>query len=246
MLHILFKRYISIMLLEGFFALLSNILLLTSRFEGGSSFPHPLSSEKEKEYLKKFKEDGDLEARNILIKHNLRLVVFIAKKYVNYPDNDELISIGTFGLIKAINSYDRNKGSQLATYASRCIENEILMAMRSYKKYAKDISIFENIGTDKDGNEMSLLDLLYVEEESVYKKIDAEILKNSLENLMKKYLNNREYTILVYRFGLKDRYPRTQQYVADKLGISRSYISRIEKKALIKLRSAIAKDNIQF
>lgn len=234
------------MVLEGFFTLLSNLLLLTSRFEGNNSFPHPLSSEKEAEYLHKFKEDGDLEARNILIKHNLRLVVFIAKKYVNYPDNDELISIGTLGLIKAINSYDKSKGSQLATYASRCIENEILMTMRSYKKYSKDISIFENIGTDKDGNEMSLLDLLYVEEESVYKKIDGEILKKSLNTLMKKYLNDREYVILVYRFGLKDKYARTQQYVADKLGISRSYISRIEKKALMKLRNAISKNNIQF
>jgi len=234
------------MVLEGFFTLLSNLLLLTSRFESNNSFPHPLSPEKEEEYLTKFKENGDLEARNILIKHNLRLVVFIAKKYVNYPDNDELISVGTLGLIKAINSYDKSKGSQLATYASRCIENEILMTMRSYKKYCKDISIFENIGTDKDGNEMSLLDLLYVEEDSVYKKIDGEILKKSISDLMRKYLNEREYAILVYRFGLKDKYPRTQQYVADKLGISRSYISRIEKKALLKLRNAIAKNNIQF
>ncbi len=234
------------MVLEGFFTLLSNILLLSSRIEGNNSFPHPLSSEKEHEYIKKFKETGDIEARNILIKHNLRLVVFIAKKYLNYPDNDELISIGTLGLIKAINSYDQNKGSQLATYASRCMENEILMTMRSYKKYSKDISIFENIGTDKDGNEMSLIDLLYVEEDSVYKKIDGEILKKSLGDLMKNYLNDREFAILTFRFGLKDSLPRTQQFVADKLGISRSYISRIEKKALQKLRGAIAKNNIQF
>ncbi|MDD4316621.1 MAG: RNA polymerase sporulation sigma factor SigK [Clostridia bacterium] len=234
------------MVLEGFFTLLSNILLLSSRIEGNNSFPHPLSAEKEQEYIRKFKETGDLEARNILIKHNLRLVVFIAKKYLNYPDNDELISIGTLGLIKAINSYDQSKGSQLATYASRCIENEILMTMRSYKKYSKDISIFENIGTDKDGNEMSLIDLLYVEEDSVYKKIDGEILKKSLGDLMKSYLSDREYVILIYRFGMKDSLPRTQQYVADKLGISRSYISRIEKKALQKLRSAITKNNIQF
>lgn len=234
------------MVLEGFFTLLSNILLLSSRIEGNNSFPHPLSPEKEHEYIKKFKETGDIEARNILIKHNLRLVVFIAKKYMNYPDNDELISIGTLGLIKAINSYDQNKGSQLATYASRCIENEILMTMRSYKKYSKDISIFENIGTDKDGNEMSLIDLLYVEEDSVYKKIDGEILKKNLGDLMRNYLNDREYAILIYRFGLKDSLPRTQQFVADKLGISRSYISRIEKKALQKLRSAIVKNNIQF
>lgn len=234
------------MVIEGFFALLSNLLLLTSRLEGNNSFPHPLSSEKEAEYIKKFRETGDIEARNILIKHNLRLVVFIAKKYVNYPDNDELISIGTLGLIKAINSYDPIKGTQLATYASRCIENEILMTMRTYKKYSKDISIFDSIGTDKDGNEMTLIDLLYVEEESVYSKLDAEILKGSLAKLMKEYLNDREYIILIYRFGLKDNIPRTQQFVADKLGISRSYISRIEKKSLSKLKNAIAKNNIQF
>lgn len=234
------------MVIEGFFALLSNLLLLTSRLEGNNSFPHPLSSEKEAEYIKKFRETGDIEARNILIKHNLRLVVFIAKKYVNYPDNDELISIGTLGLIKAINSYDPIKGTQLATYASRCIENEILMTMRTYKKYSKDISIFDSIGTDKDGNEMTLIDLLYVEEELVYSKLDAEILKGSLAKLMKEYLNDREYIILIYRFGLKDNIPRTQQFVADKLGISRSYISRIEKKSLSKLKNAIAKNNIQF
>lgn len=234
------------MILEGFFALLSNLLLLTSRLEGRNSFPHPLSAEKEAEYLRKFKENGDMEARNILIKHNLRLVVFIAKKYINYPDNDELISIGTLGLIKAINSYDKSKGSQLATYASRCIENEILMTMRSYKKYSRDISIFENIGSDKDGNEMSLIDLLYVEEDSIYNKMDREILKKNLFKLMKKNLNEREFVILIYRFGLKDSIPRTQQFVADKLGISRSYISRIEKKALNKLRNAIKKNNIQF
>lgn len=234
------------MVIEGFFALLSNLLLLTSRLESNNSFPHPLSSEKEAEYIKKFKETGDMEARNILVKHNLRLVVFIAKKYVNYPDNEELISIGTFGLIKAINSYDPNKGSQLATYASRCIENEILMTMRTYKKYSKDISIHGSIGSDKEGNEMTLMDLLYIDEESVYSKLDAEILKKSLSKIMSKSLNERENIILVYRFGLKDNIPRTQQYVADKLGISRSYISRIEKKALSKMKQTITKNNIQF
>ena len=234
------------MIIEGFFALLSNLLLFTSRIEGNNSFPHPLSQEKETYYLKKFKEEGDDEARNILIKHNLRLVVFISKKYVNYPDSDELISIGTLGLIKAINSYNPDKGTQLATYASRCIENEILMAMRSYKKHSSDISIYENIGTDKDGNEMSLIDLLFIDEDSVYKKADAEILKNSLNNLMAKCLSERESKIIRDRFGLADNIPKTQQVVADSLGISRSYISRIENKALLKLKSSIEKDTIQF
>ncbi len=122
------------MLLEGFFALLNQVLLFTSRIDNGNSFPNPLSAEKEREYLLRFRKEHDTEARNILVKHNLRLVVYITKKYVNYPDQDELISIGTMGLMKAIDTFDVEKGSQLATYASRCIENEILMTMRSYKK----------------------------------------------------------------------------------------------------------------
>lgn len=234
------------MVLEGFFALLSNLLLFTSRIEGNNSFPHPLSPEKEKEYIRKFKETGDIEARNILIKHNLRLVVFIAKKYVNYPDSDDLISIGTLGLIKAINSFDEKKGTQLATYASRCIENEILMTMRSYKKYSSDVSIFESIGTDKDGNEMTLIDLLSVDEESVYGKLDVEILRKNIQSLMKNALTSREYFVMTERYGLFGREAKTQQTVADTMKISRSYISRIEKKALVKLKEHIEKNNMQF
>jgi len=234
------------MILEGFFTLLSNILLFSSRIDTGNSFPHPLSEEKEKEYLYKFKKEGDLEARNILVKHNLRLVVFIAKKYVNYPDNDELISIGTMGLIKAINSFDPDKGSQLATYASRCIENEILMTMRAYKKRASDLSIYDSVGSDKDGNEMSIIDMLQTDEESVYAKIDSEFLKKTVKKLTQKYLNDRERTIIDMRFGLSGEPPLTQQKVADKLGISRSYISRIEKKSLSKLREGIRIEKIQL
>lgn len=234
------------MILEGFFTLLSNILLFSSRIDSGNSFPHPLSEEKEKEYLNKFKKEGDPEARNILIKHNLRLVVFIAKKYVNYPDNDELISIGTMGLIKAINSFDPDKGSQLATYASRCIENEILMTMRAYKKRSADVSIYDSVGSDKDGNEMSILDLLQTDEESVYEKIDSEFLKKTIKKLISKYLTERERAIVNMRFGLDGSSPMTQQKVADKLGISRSYISRIEKKSLTKLREGIKTEKIQL
>lgn len=234
------------MILEGFFTLLSNVLLFSSRIDVGNSFPHPLSEQKEKEYLEKFKKNGDLEARNILIKHNLRLVVFIAKKYVNYPDNDELVSIGTMGLIKAINSFDPDKGSQLATYASRCIENEILMTMRSYKKRATDVSIYDSVGSDKDGNEMAILDLLQTDEESVYSKIDAEFLRKTINKLMDDYLTGREKYIITKRFGLLDGRCHTQQTVADSLGISRSYISRIEKKSLQKLRKAIEQEKLQL
>lgn len=234
------------MVLEGFFALLSNLLLFTSHIENNNSFPHPLTPEKEREYLKKFKEEGDMEARNILVKHNLRLVVFIAKKYVNYPDSDDLVSIGTVGLIKAVNSFDHTKGTQLATYASRCIENEILMTMRTYKRRSGEVSLFESIGTDKDGNEMTLIDLLSVDEDTVYKKVDADLMQESLKKLMRENLSSREYYVLNERFGLNGGEPKTQQQVADGMGISRSYISRIEKKALAKLRKIIITNNIQF
>ncbi len=234
------------MVLEGFFALLSNIFLFTSRIDNANSFPHPLSPEKEKEYLKRLKENNDIEARNILIKHNLRLVVFIAKKYVNYPDSDELVSIGTLGLIKAINSFDPSKGSQLATYASKCIENEILMTMRSYKKRAQDVSIYDCIGCDKEGNDLPILDMLQIDEENVYAKIDEDFLKKTLQTIISEELNQRERYILEKRFGLGDGIARTQQNIADEMGISRSYISRIEKKALLKLRKKIEKSNLEI
>lgn len=234
------------MILEGFFALLSNILLFTAKLDNSNSFPRPLSPEKEKEYLEKFKKTGDLEARNVLVRHNLRLVVFIAKKYVNYPDNDELISVGTLGLIKAINTFDGEKGSQLATYASRCIENEILMTMRNYKKRANDVSIYGSIGRDKEGNELSIIDILQTDDESAYDKIDEVFVRNSIKNLMEKYLTDRERNIITLRFGLNSGEGMTQQSVADRLGISRSYISRIEKKALSKLKKVIESEKLQF
>lgn len=234
------------MILEGFFALLSNILLFTAKLDNSNSFPRPLSPEKEKEYLEKFKKTGDLEARNVLVRHNLRLVVFIAKKYVNYPDNDELISVGTLGLIKAINTFDGEKGSQLATYASRCIENEILMTMRNYKKRANDVSIYGSIGRDKEGNELSIIDILQTDDESAYDKIDEVFVRKSIKNLMEKYLTDRERNIITLRFGLDSGEGMTQQSVADRLGISRSYISRIEKKALSKLKKGIESEKLQF
>lgn len=233
------------MILESFFALLSNVFLLSAKIDNTHSFPHPLSPEKEKEYLVKFKKNGDMNARNILIKHNLRLVVFIAKKYVNYPDNDELISVGTLGLIKAINTYDIDKGSQLATYASRCIENEILMTMRNYKKRSQDISIYDSVGCDKEGNELPIIDLLQTTDETIYEKIDYEILKETMKKMIDSYLTEREKKIIEMRFGLLTGEEETQQTIADKLGISRSYVSRIEKKALSKLKKGIIENKLQ-
>lgn len=234
------------MLLEGFFAIFSNILLFTAKLDNTNSFPRQLSPEKEKEYLIRLQNTGDLEARNVLVKHNLRLVVFIAKKYVNYPDADELISVGTLGLIKAINTYNVNKGSSLATYASRCIENEILMTMRNYKKRAQDVSIYDSIGCDKEGNELSIIDLLQTDEHSVYDNLDNEFLRKTINRLINKYLSHREKVIIEMRFGLLDGISRTQQYVANKLGISRSYISRIEKRALSKLKKAISCEKLEL
>lgn len=234
------------MLIEGFFALLSNIFLFSAKLDNGNSFPRQLSPEKEREYLQKLKESGDIEIRNILVKHNLRLVVFIAKKYNNYPDNDELISVGTLGLIKAINTYDYEKGSSLATYASRCIENEILMLLRNYKKRAQDVSIYDSIGCDKEGNELPIIDLLQTDESTVYENLDKEFLKKTMKRLVEKYLDERERLVVNMRFGLINDTQMTQQNVADKLVISRSYVSRIEKRALNKLKKAINDEELQL
>lgn len=187
-----------------------------------------------------------MEARDILIKHNLRLVAFIAKKYANYPDPDELVSVGTIGLMKAVKTFQGGKGTQLATYASRCIENEILMTMRSYKKTASNISIYESIGSDKDGNQLTLMDLLSVDEESVYSNLERNMLRDSLLRLINDSLEERERDIIISRYGFGGKPPETQQTVADRLGISRSYVSRLENKALNDLKTAIMKEGIDF
>ncbi|MBQ4072599.1 MAG: RNA polymerase sporulation sigma factor SigK [Clostridia bacterium] len=238
------KRKVDI-LLEGFFAVLSGVLLLTSGIDNQNSFPHPLSAEKEKEYLDRF-HSGDMEARDILIKHNLRLIVYIAKKYTNYPDKDELLSVGTIGLIKAINTYKGDKSTALATYASRCIENEILMALRSYKKHRNNLSLYDEIGTDKDGNQLQIIDMLSIDEDTVYKQSEDEITRQSIRKIIEKYLKPRERKLLVMRFGLDGDEPKTQQETADILGISRSYVSRLEKAILSKLRTALKDENFEF
>lgn len=221
-------------------------MLFTSRLSSHNSFPHPLSPEKEKEYLRKFQEEGDKEARDILIKHNLRLVAFIAKKYANYPDPDELISVGTMGLMKAVNTYQGGKGTQLATYASRCIENEILMTMRAYKKTASNVSLYESIGSDKDGNQLTLIDLLSLDEESVYSALERTMLRETLLRLIEANLGAREKEIIIARYGFRGAPPETQQAVASRLGISRSYVSRLENKALNELKGAIEREGIDF
>lgn len=198
-----------------------------------NAFPMPLSEEEEQKYLERLQK-GDQEARNILIEHNLRLVAHITKKFENTgEDNEDLISIGTVGLIKAINTYNMDKGTKLATYAARCIENEILMHLRAMKKTRGEVSIYEPIGVDKEGNEISLIDVLGSEQDI------AEIVEVTYErqNVRRKInlLNPREKKVLEMRYGLAHGLNRTQREIARKMGISRSYVSRIEKKAIQKL-----------
>ena len=211
----------------------------------GDSFPKPLSKEEERVCLIAYK-NGDMEAKEKLIKHNLRLVAHIVKKYQGAYDNDDLISVGTIGLVKAINTYDLEKGVQLATYTARCIENEILMLLRSNKKYKNTVSISEVVGTDKEGNELSLMDLLSVDEESVLSQVEQKILAEKLLKTVRECLNDREFTVIVLRFGLKGCAPLCQREVAKLLKISRSYISRIEKKSIEKIRKYVKDNNIEF
>ena len=204
-----------------------------------NSFPKPLTSQEEEHYLKLY-ENGDLEAKNTLIVKNLRLVAHIAKKYsnTNYSP-DDLISIGTIGLIKAINTYSSEKSTKLSTYASRCIENEILMFMRSEKKRKSEVSLNEPIGTDKDGNELSFLDILGSDPDEIIEDIYLKIQVQKLMLSMSKVLTDREKLIIIKRYGLLGCKPLPQRELAEELGISRSYVSRIEKKALEKLKSCL-------
>ncbi len=200
------------------------------------SFPKPLSTKEEADYLKRCKE-GDKDARDKLIEHNLRLVAHIVKKY-NMVDKetDDLISIGTIGLIKAIDTFDEEKGIRLATYASRCIDNELLMMLRSGKRLAKEVYLYDPIGSDREGNEINLLDIIEEAEIDIVENIMLEDDIKKLYHIIGKVLTDREREIICLRYGLSNRKEVTQREIAGKLGISRSYVSRIEKKALKKLR----------
>ncbi|WP_144463485.1 RNA polymerase sporulation sigma factor SigK [Siminovitchia fortis] len=214
--------------------LLFKELVFLVSYVKNNAFPQPLSPEDEKKYLMRMAE-GDEEARNILIEHNLRLVAHIVKKFENTgEDSEDLISIGTIGLIKAIESYSFGKGTKLATYAARCIENEILMHLRALKKTRKDVSLHDPIGQDKEGNEISLIDVLKSDAEDIFDTIQLNM---ELEKI-KEYidvLDEREKEVIIGRFGLNLEKERTQREIAKELGISRSYVSRIEKRALMKM-----------
>ena len=202
-------------------------------------FLQPLSPQEERHYLI-LSRQGDMNARNLLVEHNLRLVAHIVKKYHNLDrEKEDMISIGTIGLIKAINTYDIDKGHRLVTYAARCIENELLMMLRQEKKTAKNTSIYEPVGVDKEGNEIHLLDILGVQDIDLIKTIEQkENIKKIYEELEKMEMCKEKKT-LIMRYGLYGRKPMTQKEVAKKLHISRSYVSRIEKRAIMLLKSKI-------
>ena len=202
---------------------------------GGGAFPKPLPEKKEREYLLRMKQ-GDLTARGKLIEHNLRLVAHIIKKYYGKQgEQDDLVSIGTIGLIKAIDTFDTSKNIRLSSYASRCIENEILMHFRAAKKTAQDISLNETIDTDKDGNPLTLLDIMAVDDH-ILDDLDQKLNKQKLGKFINEELTEREKKIIILRYGLDGKEPMTQKNVAKLLNISRSYVSRIETKALKQLR----------
>ena len=231
------------MIVESFVTFLNKILLFTSYINNKGSFPTPLTPEKEREYLLKAKA-GDMEARDVLIQRNLRLVAHVVKKFNNAAEVDDMISVGSIGLIKAINTFEYDKGSQLATYAARCIQNEILMHIRANKKHKAALSLQETVGTDRDGNDITLIDIVSIKEESVLKQIENGILTEKMYALIKKVLNEREYKIIALRYGIENQTGLTQREVAKSLGISRSYISRIEKKAIKKISDELKKHDL--
>lgn len=220
----------------------TNILYFMLHLSTNSSFPEPLSAKEEREAFEKFHRDGDINARNKLVNHNMRLVAHIIKKYyANYSDQEDIISIGTIGLIKAINTFDYTRGPRLATYASRCIENEIFMHFRVKKKSAVEVSMDEPIDTDSEGNPLTFSDIIYCDE-TVFDDVDLKMKSEKLYEYLENIKDERNKEIIIMRYGLYDTDPMTQREIAKKLGISRSYVSRIEKKTLDELRALFGID----
>lgn len=219
-------------------ALGANLLYLILHIQNGSSFPKPLNPKEEREYLERM-ANGDKNARAVLIERNLRLVSHIVKKYYSKTnDTDDLISIGTIGLIKAIDSFDYTKGTKLATYASRCIENEILMHFRALKKQNNDVFLGDTIDTDKDGNPLTIEDIIS-DERNLAEDLEKKTRWEQVSAIIKDMDDKREREIIILRYGLNNKKPLTQREVAQRLNISRSYVSRIEKKVLADIRKKV-------
>ena len=224
------------MLLESVAAVIMNCTYLFLKVSSNGEFPSPLSSAKEKEHFLKYK-DGDMESRNILIERNLRLVAHIVKKYYSsYKDQDDLLSIGSIGLIKAIDTYNIANGARFATYACTCVKNEILMYFRSIKKMQCETSIYDSIDVDKDGNPLTYIDLIS-SEDTIADDLDTKIKSDHARKIIETKLTGREKEIIKMRYGVDNAKPKTQKEVSVVLGISRSYVSRIEKQALAKIQS---------
>ncbi len=224
------------MIIENFMTFMNKIMLFSGYINNVSCFPKPLTPAEEKEMLLRYR-NGDTKAKEILISHNLRLVAHIVKKYTGAGEADDLISAGSIGLIKAINTYNADKNTQLSTYSARCIENEILMLLRVNKKHNQSISLNESLGTDKDGNDICLMDIIPAHEGQSIERVENNIMNKKLLKIIKQTLDAREYAIINMRYGLDGNKPKTQREVASALGISRSYISRLETKALDTLKA---------
>ena len=232
-------------MIEGIVALLSNAFCLTGYIERNGAFPKPLSAAEEKAAFEALRSGAE-SARETLISHNMRLVVHIAKKYVDALDPSDMVSIGSIGLLKAIDTFQFNKGTQFATYAARCIENEILMAIRANKKHRVCVPLSSSIGMDKDGNEICLADTLEDDEVDVAVKVEKEDCARQLRAVLKEVLDEREYNVIRHRYGLEGAEILPQREIAKSLGISRSYISRIESRALEKVKEYLESNHVEL
>lgn len=230
------------MVIENFIIFMNKILLFSSFIDNAQGFPKPLTTEEEVEYFNRYK-NGDKNAKDFLINHNLRLVAHIVKKYAGTSEADDLISVGTIGLIKAISTYEYGKGTQLSTYAARCIENEILMLLRVNKKHKNVLSLEESLGQDKDGNDIELADIIPSDEEEILSTVQSNVITQKIFSLISSKLSPREAQIIKLRYGIGGGRAYTQREVAKKLNISRSYISRLESKAISIIQEEVKKDN---
>ena len=226
--------------------LLCNFLLRLFFFTGSvrdeGSYPRPLSPKEEAKCLALARE-GDAAARDKLIRHNMRLVAHIVKKYAGAAETDDMISVGSIGLIKAINTYEPSRGTRLATYTARCIENEVLMFIKKKKKHRANVSLSDPVGTDKDGNELTIMDLLFEKEDKVFGSVEQSLMLEKFLSAVKRLLDERETQVICMRYALTGGAPQPQREVARRLKISRSYVSRIEKRALEKLRAGLRRED---
>lgn len=231
-------REVFVMVIESLLTFFGKIFCFTAYVDQAGSFPEPLSLEQEQEYVKLCAE-GDMHAREMLIRHNLRLVAHVAKKYSSAGEADDLISVGTIGLIKGIETFELGKGSRIATYAAKCIDNEILMYIRANKKRRADVALSQPVGEDKDGNEISLMEILPADVEYMFTDVENDLIMTKIKSFVKSGLSDREREIIELRYGLSGQRALTQIETAQRIGISRSYVSRIEKRAIKKISAYI-------